>query len=59
MADSFLALGHARLKDHVSGMPGQLEGVINEGGSYSLPLNTLPWDVSLPPPDMDSGRWDA
>ena len=26
--------GHARLKDHVSGMPGQLNATVNEGGVF-------------------------
>lgn len=31
-----LLLGHARLKDHVSAMPGQLEAVVHEGGTRRL-----------------------
>lgn len=43
-------LTHARLREHISSMPGQLEAHINEGGSYLLLFNPLsninPWIAS-------------
>lgn len=35
-------LDHARLKEHVSGMDGQLDATVHEGGKFNLSPNQFP-----------------
>lgn len=40
-------LGHARLKEHVASMEGQLDAVIHEGGRLFHDLYTMLWTLLI------------